>query len=161
MFDDFDNALSEFNLVQVKDFNTWSRLVGADVRSSLLDHVYIKDPTVLSNVKFTNPFFGDHVLVEFQVNAVIKMADPVKRRNWRGYSKETLINKLTGVDWKIEINDVQQYWNVFESKLIKIIDDIVPLVDYVNDVIKEKTPKLIKNKINKRNRLLKNLKKRP
>ena len=47
------------------------------------------------------------------------------------------------------------------SKLIKIIDDIVPLVDYVNDVIKEKTPKLVKNKINKRNRLLKSFKKRP
>ena len=80
------------------------------------------------------------------------MADQVKCRNWRGYSKEILTNKLTSVDWKIEIDDVQQYWNVFESKLIKIIDYIVPLVDYVNDVIKEKTPKLIKNK---RNRLLK------
>ena len=40
MFEDFDNALSVFNLVQVVDFVTWSRLVGVTLRSSTLDHIY-------------------------------------------------------------------------------------------------------------------------
>ena len=39
--------------------------------------------------------------------------------------------------------------------LIKIIDEIVPLVDFQGNIIKDITPKPIKNKINRRNRLLK------
>ena len=56
----------------------------------------------------------------------------------------------------IEVEDVQQYWNVFENKIIKIIDEIVLMTNFEGDVIKEKTPKNIKNKISRRNRLLNN-----
>ena len=35
--------------------------------------------------------------------------------------KELLNIKLSDEDWVIDIDDVQEYWNVFESKLIKII----------------------------------------
>ena len=59
------------------------------------------------------------------------------------------------MDWNIQIEDAQQYWNVFENMLVNIVDEIVPMVEYHNNVIKEKTPGIIKNKINKRNRLLK------
>ena len=61
----------------------------------------------------------------------------------------------------IEVQDVQQYWNVFENKIIKIIDEIVLMTNFEGDVIKEKTPKNIKNKINRCNRLLKNFKQNP
>ena len=57
------------------------------------------------------------------------------------------------MDWRIEIDDVQQFWNVFENRLIKVIDEIVPLVEYHGNIIKEITLRPIKNKINKRNRL--------
>ena len=51
---------------------------------------------------------------------------------------------------------------MFENKLIKVIDKIVPLTDYCGDVIKVKVPSAIKNKINKRNnRLLKLFKRSP
>ena len=69
LFTDFEDALSEYNLIQVVNFNTWSRLVGTVLRTSILDNNYIKDPTVLTGVIFFNPFFGDHVLIEFKVNA--------------------------------------------------------------------------------------------
>ena len=59
------------------------------------------------------------------------------------------------MDWNIQIEDAQQYWNVFENMLVNIVNEIVPMVEYHNNVIKEKTPGIIKNKINKRNRLLK------
>ena len=36
--------------VQVVDFVTWSRLVGVTLRSSTLNHIYIKDPTVLKDL---------------------------------------------------------------------------------------------------------------
>ena len=76
--------------------------------------------------------------------------------------KDNKLNaKLAVVDCKIKIDDVQQYWNVFENKIIKIIDEIVPLTEYTGDVIKENTPKIIKNKINRCNRLLKSFIRNP
>ena len=53
----------------------------------------------------------------------------------------------------VNVDDVQQYWNLFEKKLIKVVDYVAPLVDYHGNLIIEKAPKSIKNKINKRNRL--------
>ena len=159
LFNDFNSALSEFNLIQVVNFNTWSRLVGTEFRASILDHIYLKDPTIITDIKFLNPYFGDHVLIEFKVNAFKNKIVPVKRRDWRKYSKEILITKLRNVNWNIQIEDAQQYWNVFENMLVNIVDEIVPMVEYHNNVIKEKTPGIIKNKINKRNRLLKKFRK--
>ena len=60
---------------------------------------------------------GDHVLIEFKVNAFKNNVVPVKRRDWRKYSKEILITKLRSADWNINTDDAQQYWNVFENKL--------------------------------------------
>ena len=56
---------------------------------------------------------------------------------------------------------MQQYWNVLENKIIKVIDEIVPLSNFTGHVIKESIPKVVKNKINKRNRLLKSFKRHP
>ena len=50
MFEDFENEMSDFNLVQLVKFTTWSRMIGTDLRSSILDHIYVMDPTVISNL---------------------------------------------------------------------------------------------------------------
>ena len=68
-FSDFDEVLSEFELVQIVKFKTRSRMVGTDRRSFILDHIYFKNLTLVSELKYLNPYFGDHVLVEFVVNA--------------------------------------------------------------------------------------------
>ena len=68
-FSDFDEVLSEFELVQLVKFKTRSRMVGTDRRSFILDHIYFKNLTLVSELKYLNPYFGDHVLVEFVVNA--------------------------------------------------------------------------------------------
>ena len=65
------------------------------------------------------------------------------------------------MDWNINIDNVQKFWNVFENNLIRVVDEIVPLTDFVGNVVKSNIPKNIKNKINKRNRLLKSFKKSP
>ena len=44
-FLDFNDVMSVFNLIKVIKFPTWSRLVGTEFRSSILDHVFIRDPT--------------------------------------------------------------------------------------------------------------------
>ena len=44
-----------FNLIQMVNFVTWSRMVGQFLRSSILDHVYLNDPTVIRNLRSTRP----------------------------------------------------------------------------------------------------------
>ena len=62
---------------------------------------------------------------------------------------------------RIGIDNVQEFWNSFENKLINVIDEIVPLSTFNRGMVKTNIPKSIKNKINKRNRLLKSFKKSP
>ena len=76
-------------------------------------------------------------------------------------SSTSLCTKLENVNWDINVNDIQGYWNVFESLLIKIVDEVAPLVDFHGNIIKVHDPKIIKNKINKHNRVLKSFKKNP
>ena len=56
---------------------------------------------------------------------------------------------------------MQGFWNEFETKLIIVVDNIVPLNQFALDLIIEKPDKVIKNKINKRYRFLEQFKLRP
>ena len=54
LFEDFDEHLSGKDLVQLVNFDTWSRIVNLTFRSSIIDHVYVKDPTNLSEIERKN-----------------------------------------------------------------------------------------------------------
>ena len=136
-------------------------MIGPNLRSSVLDHVYVKDPVTIRNLGFIRPHFGDHLLVEFCVKGSKNKPKVELRRDWRRYSGDLLNTKLNEVDWEIDIDEVQEYWNVFESKLIRIVDEIVPLAEFSSNTIVEKPDKVVKNKINRRNRLLKQFQTRP
>ena len=43
LFELFENKLGDLNLLQLVNFDTWSRLVGVVLRSSLLDHIYVNN----------------------------------------------------------------------------------------------------------------------
>ena len=84
-----------------------------------------------------------------------KVPEVSLRRDWRKYSKEILLAELSLVDWSSDVNNVQNMWDAFESKLVKVVDNIAPLTEFSNNKVKTKIPNIIKHKINKRNRLLK------
>ena len=84
--------------------------------------------------------------------------DSVWKRDWRFYSKDKLGQLLAGVDWSTSANDVQWVWDDFENKVIKIVDVLVPLSEFVNDKVKCKPNSIIKRKLNVRKILLKQLK---
>ena len=97
------------------------------------------------------PCFGNHVLIMMCINEQRPKVDPVKRSDWRSYSKDSLCNSINNVIWSYEIDDVQGFWNHFVIVLVSLIDKIVPLKDFVNNMIKTPAPKHINNKINNRN----------
>ena len=84
------------------------------------------------------------------------------KRDWRRYSAKSLMGKLSLESWDADFIVVQAFWNYFESKLLKIVDEIAPLAQFKNNRIhKDNTPMAIRNKINIRKRLLRNSKQYP
>ena len=158
-FDDMDLALDNLNLVQLVNFPTWSRFVHNDLRESILDHVYTNSPTSVVNLHHAVPPFGDHVLPMFDHMCSHNITGSSFRRNWKGYSKEKLCEMLCDINWSIDDDCVQGYWNSFENKLIGVVDKIVPMTKFMNsNMQKSNLPPDLRNKINVRKRLLKKLK---
>ena len=60
---------------------------------------------------------------------------------------------LEEVEWRIDIDNVQECWNDIEMKLVKVINVIVPIMPFNNNNISCPIPPNIKCKINKQNRL--------
>ena len=59
------------------------------------------------------------------------------------------------MDWTNNAETVQDIWNDFETKLIRVIDSVVPLRETNNELFSSKTSPSVRNKLNSRNRLLK------
>ena len=161
-FNDIDDTFADFGLIQVIEFETWSRLIGNALKSSILDHVYVTDVTRVSKKFSIKPCVGDHLLVTFVIShSKPKLKETIKR-DWRHYTKDKLCNKLKNVSWPLGITDVQEYWNAFENLVVNIVDELVPLVPFIGNRAKSNiTPHHIKNILNIRHRLLKNFKRTP
>ena len=161
-FESLNNTFEPHNLVQVIEFETWTRIVNNVIKSSIIDHVYLKDPTSIINLSSTKPPFGDHELITFDVSIDKVSPKEIFKRNWKNYSKEKFIAELAAQDWNIKKDSVQSYWNDFESKVIETIDKLAPM-QLISEIEKDKSkpPPHIKTKLNRRNRLLKKLKHGP
>ena len=83
------------------------------------------------------------------------------RRSWLRYSPEALCAGLSLVDWSNNATDAQGAWDDFENKLIAVVDDLVPLCGFKNNLQVKLPSNIIKRKINLRKRLLKNFKRNP
>ena len=70
---------------------------------------------------------------------------PVWRRDWRNYSKELLDNALNLNDLNFKSDSLQAYWNELETQLIRVVDDLVPLTQFINDNIPMPIPIAIKD----------------
>ena len=71
LFEDFEESLSELYLIQLVNCATWSRIVNDSYKESLLDHIYVTDPTISKSITTVRPCFGDHLLMgyaSFKIN---------------------------------------------------------------------------------------------
>ena len=55
--------------IQLVDFPTWSRSVNGILRESVIDHIYVPDPSAISELKGTKLIFGDHQMITFNINS--------------------------------------------------------------------------------------------
>jgi hypothetical protein len=155
-FKDFNEVLGGLNLVQVVNFSTWSRTVNYIHKESVLDHVNLINPTNITLMYSVKPTFGDHIMIILE-HMGHKPSELISiHRSWLKYKKESLTQSIAAVDWQIKSDAVQDYWNQFEHMLVGVVDELVPLCEFINNTyIASKIPSNIKNKTNKRKRLLK------
>ena len=52
-FDDFENVLCDYDLIQLVEFPTWSRIINNVMHESVLDHIYVMDPTIVDYIEST------------------------------------------------------------------------------------------------------------
>ena len=161
LFDLFEEKLGGLNLLQLVSFDTWSRLVGLALRSSLLDHIYVKNVDIIRDIIHDKPCFGDHELIVAHCRIVRPEKKMLQRRDWRSYTKVRLCENLGLVDWSNNATTVQDAWNDLETKLIAVVDALAPISVFNGDRVANKPCPIIKRKLNLRNRLLKLLKRRP
>ena len=153
-FEDLDSLLVAVNFTQLVNFPTWSRVVNNVRRESIIDHIYAANPTEISSISTITPFFGDHLLVTFECGRSSKIDKKIYRRNWQHYDKLKLLSLLRNVDWNIEDDSVQGFWNSFERKVLDVIDVLIPMCYEPIKICGESIPKNIKSKINRRKNLL-------
>ena len=116
----------------------------------------------LNAVYFDTPIFGDHLLVIAELMfGSGPSGNNCLKRDWRSYTSTNLINYLAPLIRAINFDpncNVQSLWNVLENLLITSVDAVAPLESFnlscnVNKSV-NKVPPTIKNKLNKRRRLI-------
>ena len=126
LFGDLETYMSDFNLIQLIEFDTWSRMIGNNYKSSILDHIYIADPTLITDIHSITPIFGDHLMICFKYTLGKAVKQYSLKRDWRFYSNVLLCERLAEEDWAINNDSVQGYWNCFKNNLINVVDVLVP-----------------------------------
>jgi hypothetical protein len=162
IFNCMEEKLGDKNLVELVKGPRWSHVVLNVFKESILDHVYCTTPNLVENIHDMSPLFGDHKLIMVTLSYVIPLIPTVLKRDWRSYTANKLNNKLKSTVWENDIDSVQHYWNSLERKLVEIVDELAPMVSFVNkSVCAQYLPVAIKNKLNIRKRLLKTIKRVP
>jgi hypothetical protein len=155
LFQDFEELIGHHQYVQHVNQPTWERVIQGNVKNSILDHIYCTDSTIVGDVLYRDTIYGDHKMVILSTTNELTERDyKIRRRNWRAYSVDALIQNLNQVRWETDIDSTQEMWNSYEQEILTIVDKIAPLEE-VGSTIKRKVSKTLKSKLNRRSHLLK------
>ena len=103
-------ATSE-KLTQIVDFNTWSRVINGNLKTSLLDHIYVKNPATINDIFHFTPPFGDHLLViaNLKFRPDKKESNSALKREWKKYDGSGLLSTLTPLITSLMSSDLSAY----------------------------------------------------
>ena len=150
-----EEEIGRKNLTQLVNFATWSRMVNGMLRESTIDHIYVTNPCAHNSIGTICPYFGDHLLVFINYDKLKSNNNTTYRRNWKKYEKGMLNTMLSEVNWDIQDDTVQGFWNTFENNILGVIDRLIPMSKESSNGFKTDLPQIIKSKINRRRYLLK------
>ena len=110
-YEDLIELVEELELTQLVEFETWSRFVNGQWKSSTLDHVYVRDVVMVGNLLPVETVIGDHKLITMTIDEPKQPPIITYRRDWHKYTKDWLCLELSKLVFDEEILDVQDYWN--------------------------------------------------
>jgi hypothetical protein len=94
-----------------------------------LDHVYTTNCRLVESVEEADYIFGDHCPVI--ITLMCRNGNTLSTRqirDWKNYSPEILLRELEKQSWSIDMNDVQDYNDELEQRIMTIVDKLVPFV---------------------------------
>ena len=59
--------MDEISMIQVINQPNCDRVVNNNLRQSIIDHLYVKNPTIVNNLEIEKPLIGDHNLITFNI----------------------------------------------------------------------------------------------
>ena len=84
---------------------------------------------------------------------------PTIKRCWKNYDSRILNDELKICKFDLGIEDVQGFWNAFENEIIRVVDKVIPYTEFINNCTSATyTNNIVKPKINKKRRLIRQLK---
>ena len=57
-------------------------MIGYYLYNSTLDHIYLKGPTIISNIAAVEPSFGDHFMATFNIPLLKLTIEQIYKRDW-------------------------------------------------------------------------------
>ena len=120
------------------------------LKTSIIDHIYVKDHTEIKNLISTTPPFGDHKLIKFETLIERKIENEIWKWNLKFYPSEKLNETLLAQNWQIKTDSVWSYLNEFESKLVDTVNKLAPFEPWKQIEI-DKTKPPVQNKQKKLN----------
>ena len=127
-FHDMAEIWENINMVQLVDFDTWSRKVNDQLRTSRLDHIYTNNSIIIDTPKGVDTLVGDHLLVMVNVNTCSKHVQKIIHyRDWSNYTEGALVEALLKMEFNTLITPVQELSNNIERNIITVVDEIAPM----------------------------------
>ena len=95
------------NLIQLVRFPTWSRTINNSLCSSIIDHIYTRNPTAVQTIYPIIPSLGDHqeIILELYLEHTFKL--DAYRRNWINYNPAKLFEQLQTTNWPRPASSVE------------------------------------------------------
>ena len=94
LYDELIEIFEPLGLIQMVNFETWSRFVQQIRKTSIIDHIYTQHPEALKDITPIDTEIGDHKLIKFNIAGKIDNCKTVYKRDWRNYTKQNLVNLL-------------------------------------------------------------------
>lgn len=128
LYDMWKEYEARCQLVQMVDFPTWSRMRRGVLKASTLDHIYTSDVNQIESIEELSASVSDHCPV---LACLAQKADVTPKkfwsRNWKLYSKASILASLAKQDWIIKCTEVEDYYDAIEQKLMVAFDEVAPL----------------------------------
>ena len=112
------------------------------IQESLLDHIYTSDYLSVNKCGGMHLSSSDHLAIYITYQSSDKKSSEKKiiyKRDHRGYTKHAMATLCNAEDWSsvYRTTEVQEGYNIVESKLLKIINSLAP---FRKIIISEKHP---------------------